>query len=289
MASCEHRPRPALIRVAVAIAAATLLAGCASGSDKTAEGDRKASEMEHIHGLGVDPADGTLYAGTHYGLFRVPKSGNPSLVAGRVQDFMGFTVVGPRHFLGSGHPGEGQGGPSSVGLIESKDAGKTWKALSLSGEADFHSLDRVGGITYGLNSMTGQLMASRVGRTWDTRSSEAIADFAVNPKKPRTLVATTQQGPVISTDGGKTFEPLPAAPLVVLVDWAADGTLGAVAPDGAVYRSNDSGETWNSRGKLDGPPEAIHMESSKTMYAAANGKVWQSSDGGAAFHASPGE
>ena len=285
MALPHHRVGPsALLRVLLAIAVTTLLAGCASGAGTRSDSDgTHPPEMEHIHGLGIDPADSTLYAGTHYGLFRIPASGQPSLVADHIQDFMGFTVVGPNHFLASGHPGAGQGGPSSLGLIESTDAGQTWQPLSLSGEADFHSLDSVDGTIYGLNSMTGQLMTSTDGRTWDVRSTEAIADFAVNPREPLTLVATTQQRPVTSADGGGTFEALPSAPLLVLVDWATDGTLVGVAPDGTVYRSKDSRLAWEARGKLAGPPEALDAEDADTIYAAANGQVFKSSDGGATF------
>lgn len=285
MAWPTHRVGPgALARVILTFAVSTLLAGCTSDT-RTSSGpdDAHPPEMEHIHGLGIDPADSTLYAGTHYGLFRIPASGQPSLVGDHVQDFMGFTVVGPNHFLASGHPGEGQGGPSSIGLIESTDAGQTWQPLSLSGEADFHSLDSVDGTIYGLNSMTGQLMASTDGRTRDVRSAEAIADFAVEPTKPLTLIATTQQGPVISTDGGATYKPLTSAPLLVLVDWASDGTLVGVAPDGNVYRSSDGGEAWETRGKLAGPPEAVDVEDADAIYAAANGKVWRSTDGGRTF------
>lgn len=273
-------------RVLLAIAAMSLLAGCASDTGTNSGSDgTPPPEMEHIHGLGIDPADSTLYAGTHYGLFRIPASGQPSLVGDHVQDFMGFTVIGPNHFLASGHPGEGQGGPSSLGLIESTDAGQSWQPLSLSGEADFHSLDSVEGTIYGLNSLTGQLIASTDGRTWDLRSTEAIADFAVNPTKPVALVATTQQGPVISADGGATFKALSSAPLLVLVDWASAGRLVGVAPDGTVYRSSDSGETWDARGKLAGPPEALEVDDADTSYAAANGQVFKSSDGGATFKA----
>ena len=283
-----RRVRPSVLG-SIALAGATvLLAGCGSetGSETGSGGDDgPPSEMEHIHGLGIDPADGALYVGTHYGLFRMPGSGQATLVGDHVQDFMGFTVAGPQHFLASGHPGEGQGGPGSVGLIESTDAGKTWQPLSLSGEADFHSLDSVDGTVYGLNAMTGQLMASTDGRTWDVRSTEPIADFAVNPSDPTTLVATTQDGPAISRDGGVTFQPLPSAPLLVLVDWASDGTLVGVSPDGAVYRSSDDAATWEARGKLGGPPEAIDVEDTDTMYAAANAKVFKSSDGGATFAA----
>ena len=57
----------------------------------------------HVHGLGINPADGALYAATHTGLL-VVRGGGASRVANRYQDTMGFTVVGADRFLGSGHP-----------------------------------------------------------------------------------------------------------------------------------------------------------------------------------------
>ncbi len=53
---------------------------------------------------------------------------------------MGFTIVGPDSFLGSGHPGPGDPGPSDVGLIRSDDGGAGWTPVSLSGRSDFHAL-----------------------------------------------------------------------------------------------------------------------------------------------------
>ncbi len=38
----------------------------------------------------MDPADGVLYAATHYGLFRLPEQGDPVRVADRFQDTMGL-------------------------------------------------------------------------------------------------------------------------------------------------------------------------------------------------------
>ena len=58
----------------------------------------------HIHGLGLNPADGSLFIATHTGLFRTPSDTDRSARVGdRYQDTMGFAVVGPDHFLGSGH------------------------------------------------------------------------------------------------------------------------------------------------------------------------------------------
>ena len=58
--------------------------------------------MVHVHGLGVDPGDGMLYAATHSGLFKIPEQGEAERVANRAQDTMGFSIVGPGRFIGSG-------------------------------------------------------------------------------------------------------------------------------------------------------------------------------------------
>ena len=134
---------------AAAVAAGLLItSGSGSGVDGAlrAQGRLAPPEVEpgvvHVHGLGVDPGDGVLYAATHSGLFRIPEQGKAARVANRVQDTMGFSIVGPGRFIGSGHPDfrEDDVRPPLLGLIESDDAGETWERLSLHGEADFHAL-----------------------------------------------------------------------------------------------------------------------------------------------------
>jgi hypothetical protein len=107
----------------------------------------------HVHGLGRNPADGSLFVATHTGLFRIG-SGDRSAerVAGLYQDTMGFTVVGRDHFLGSGHPGSIENDPPCLGLIESRNAGATWRPISLRGEVDFHVLEARGNTVYGFGS-----------------------------------------------------------------------------------------------------------------------------------------
>jgi hypothetical protein len=253
-------------------------------ADTLADGtsDGTVPETEHIHGIGIDPGDGAVYAGTHYGLFRIA-DGRASRVADRVQDYMGFTVAGPGQFLASGHPGHGQDGPSSVGLIESTDAGETWETLSLSGEADFHALEYRHDRVYGLNSMTGQLLVSSDRRSWEELSSAPIADFAVSPEDADVLVATTEQGLTRSTDGGATFELVESAPVMVFVGWADDGTLAGVSPDGVVYTAQDPADEWTGQARLGGQPEALTIASGTQIYAAAAGTVLASTDGGATF------
>jgi hypothetical protein len=283
---------PLLIAGAVAVVLAALAVWVATrgGGDPDSvaapatDGQGGEVEVAHVHGLGIDPADGAVLAGTHYGLFRLPGTGAPERVADRVQDFMGFSVVGPEHYLASGHPGTGQGGPSSLGLIESTDGGQTWESLSLAGEADFHALEARHDRVYGLNSMTGEFLVSTDGRTWETRNAGVpLADFAVSPDDPELLVATTQEGPARSTDGGRSFSVLDGAPLLLLVDWADDGALVGVAPDGAVHGSEDGGATWTARGSVNGAPQALEASDGGQVVVAIDGAIVESGDGGESF------
>lgn len=255
----------------------------ASGGDEDAAANAPAVEVAHVHGLGVDPQDEVLYAGTHYGLIRLPEQGEPTRVADRVQDFMGFTVVGPGHYLASGHPGEGQDGPSSLGLIESTDGGQTWQSLSLAGEADFHALEARHGRVYGLNALTGEFMVSEDKQIWDTRGALPMADFAVSADDPDVLLATTEQGLARSEDGGETYTAVPGAPLLQLVSWAEDGTIIGAAPDGTVHASTDGGQSWQQRGTLDAVPHALTATSSSDVFAAVDGAILASTDGGRSF------
>lgn len=237
-------------------------------------------ELEHVHGLGVDPASGDLYAGSHYGLIRLPEQGQPTRVGGLVQDFMGFTVVGPGHFLASGHPGEDQDGPSNLGLIESTDGGRSWQTRSLAGEADFHALEAKHGLVYGYTA--GQLLVSGDLRTWDTRAGLALADLAVSPQDPQTVLATTREGLARSTDGGRSFRLVNGAPLLQLVTWPDTARIVGIAPDGTVHVSDDGATTWQELGSAGGAPEALTTTGQK-MYVAVQGGIVESSDGGRSF------
>jgi photosystem II stability/assembly factor-like uncharacterized protein len=237
--------------------------------------------LEHVHGLAVDPADGELYAGTHHGLVRVAENGELTRIADRVQDLMGFTVVGPQHYLASGHPGEGQSGPSNLGLIESTDGGRTWETLSLGGEADFHALDAAQGVVYGYSR--GRLLVSDDKTDWTDRGAMSIADLAVDPAQPERVLFTTEQGPALSEDGGQSVASIPGAPLLQLVAWAPDASVVVgVAPDGAVHTSTDGGRTWQEKGRVDGAPEALGVNGDD-VYIAVDGAIVASTDGGATF------
>jgi hypothetical protein len=240
--------------------------------------------LAHVHGLGVDPADGTLYAASHYGVFRLPTDGEPVRIGERRQDTMGFTIVGARHFLGSGHPDPTESNrPPHLGLIESTDAGRTWQTLSLDGEVDFHALEVRHELIYGHDSQTQQLMVSRDGKRWDRRAQLSAADIAVDPRDPDRLLATTEQGLARSTDGGRTFAVVPGAPLALLIDWPDASNLIAIDPNGVVHHSADSGATWTERGRVSGTPTALATRGTSDLYVATGKGIEASRDGGRSF------
>lgn len=265
--------------MAVAVAAVGVLAGCSSTVNQTpgkagVPAESGDSMYGHVHGLGVDPADGTVYVATHHGLYRWSGEGRLEAVGALRRDLMGFTVAGPRTFLSSGHPAPDESTPNPLGLVESRDAGNTWTTLGLSGKSDFHALDAVATTVYGYD---GTLKASiDGGRTWETRSSPKVADITVNPREPNTVAATTESGVAISRDGGRTFDAA-QGPVVVFVAWSEGGLYG-LSPDSAVYRSTD-GATWTKATTVPGGrPQALGVGADGRVLMATAGGVFESRD-----------
>jgi hypothetical protein len=265
--------------VVVLVTACLVLTGCQSGTPEQAED----VTLAHIHGLGIDPADGTLYAASHHGLFVVDGKGRPRQVAGRTWDFMGFTVVGDGHFLGSGHPGEGEDEPANLGLIESTDAGETWKALSLSGQVDFHAMEAEHDRVYGFDSQTGRIMVSSDKKNWEERTTLPLADLAVSPDDADTILATTEQGVQRSTDGGRRFAPTQGSPPLVFLDWATSDRLVGLDVDGGVHVSDDGGTSWSKAGSVQGQPQAVLAHGDADVYVATDRAIHRSTDNGRTF------
>ena len=241
-----------------------------------------------MHGLGVDPADGRLYVATHFGLFALSNEGQATKVGTAGQETMGFTVVGPNHFLASGHP-EFSATPRPLGerpllgLMESRDAGKTWRPLSLEGEADFHGLVADHGRTYGWNATTGRFMVSLDGRTWETRSEVPLASFAVDPANAERIVGSGPDGQLASNDGGRTWQAGPG-PREAFLSWDPQRGLWAADAEGQLLHSQDGASTWQRRGQLPGQSQALLAEAGRLYLGAAEG-IFVSSDDGRSWRA----
>jgi BNR/Asp-box repeat len=205
-------------RAIAALATALFVLGCGAADEQPSApvppGD---PGVIHVHGLGRNPADGALFIATHTGLFRMGASDRSAArVAGLYQDTMGFTVVGGDHFLGSGHPGDTADDPPFLGLIESRDAGTTWRPISLRGRVDFHVLEAQGETVYGFGGDWDTrearfLRSDDGGRTWTRLAPpEAFLGRAIDPRDPRASVALGEERGWVSRDRGATWARCPS-------------------------------------------------------------------------------
>jgi hypothetical protein len=262
-----------------------MLGGC--GSDDRADGGRPAIEEAgpvHVHGLGVNPRDGALFVATHTGLFRAaPGQAKAERVGDSYQDTMGFAVVGPDRFLGSGHPDGRQKAPPFLGLIRSDDAGKSWRPVSLRGEVDFHVLEAAGARVYGFGSDWETrrpvfLVSDDGGTTWDEREvPEPLVSLAVDPDDADHVLAATDHTLYESADGGRRWSRRGGDP--GLLGWREDGTLIRVSPSGGVDASSN-GRDWRRAGDVAGQPAAFEVEEGGLYVALHDGTVKRSTDDG---------
>ena len=273
----------------IAFGCALWLGGC--GGDDKAQGEQDPPAFTvndagavHVHGLGINPGDGSLFIATHTGMFRAADGQTRARrVGGTFQDTMGFTVVGPDHFLGSGHPDVRDKLPPFLGLIRSADAGRSWQPVSLLGKRDFHVLEAAGSRVYGYGSdfetrEQGLLVSQDAGRSWEERDvPEPLIALAIDPGDPDRLVASGERTVSQSEDGGRSWFPVDAP--AGLIAW--DEGLTIVDADGVVHAAQDLGRRTRPVGNIDGQPAALESGPDGELYVALHdGTVKRSDDGG---------
>ena len=264
-----------------------LLGGC--GGDPMIEAQRVQDQdpgAVHVHGLGVNPADGALFVATHTGLFRAARDErHVRRVGGRYQDTMGLTIVGPDRFLGSGHPDLREKLPPFLGLIESRDAGQSWRAVSLLGKVDFHVLEARGTRIYGYGSdyesRTARFLTSADGgRRWVRRKTpEPLISLAIAPSTSRRIIASGERRVFRSDDAGRSWRVLDA-PDSGLVAWNTDGVF-VVGNDGRVWRAKHDGRSWQEAGSVGEQPAAFDTGAPRELLVALHdGTIKRSTDAG---------
>ena len=262
-------------------AVAVAIAGRGGGGETTPGGTPATESIMDVHGLGINPADEALYIATHAGLFRAaPRESSATRVDAPEQDLMGFSIAGPDRFVASGRPGPDMDAPGNLGMIESTDRGRTWKTLSLSGEADLHLLRASGDAAYAYD---GTLRASTDGgRTWEERGApEELIDIAIDPADGEHVLASTGGGVRASSDGGRTWRQTAlAAP--ALLAWPDGAGPFAFHAAGRILRSRDGGAKWEAGGSYQGQrPPSPRMRRARSTSPSATGRSTPRSTPGA--------
>lgn len=278
----------AISRLVLAVIAFGAIASCGgNGAERRPTEDPRIGDPGaiHVHGLGVNPADKALFLATHTGLFRAaPGEAQARRVADRFQDTMGFAVIGPDRFLGSGHPDGRDDLPPFLGLIQTRDAGRSWKPVSLTGKRDFHLLEAAGKRIYGFgsdfkNREAALLVSSDVGRSWEEVTAPGpLVSLAIDPNAPERVLASGEQGLYVSGDAGRRWRSLDAR--VGLLAWPSARAAYLVTLDGRVSRSADAGLSWDSVGDVGGPPSAFESAPDELYIALHDGTIKRSTDGG---------
>lgn len=284
-----HLIRRTPLIAAVALAALATACGAADEAGRPAPTAPTVSDPGpvHVHGLGINPADGALFVATHTGLFRAATGQRTAARVGDLyQDTMGFTVVGPDRFLGSGHPDLRTDQPPYLGLIDSADAGRSWREISLGGEADFHVLEARGALVVGygtdFETRRPQLLRSETGGAeWaELRSPASLIDLAIAPADADAWLAAGQNGLWATGDAGATWDRRSGRS--GFLGWLPGG-LFLAGRDGAVSTSRDAGRTWTAVGDVGGRVAAFEATEDGLYAALHSGVIKLSRDDGATW------
>lgn len=262
------------------------------------------SEVEHVHGLAVDPfRPKVVWVGTHGSLIRVRNGNEWMRIGGQHYDMMGFNIhpKEPNVLITSGHPGPGDRRPNPLGVEISRDGGQTWQPLALVRQADFHAMtiSRADpNLLYGWN-VSGRVGLHRsrdAGRNWEyvDPGLNGVYYLTAHPQKAATVLAGTAGGLLISEDAGARWRAYLSSQLLnVPVTTVEMHPMNprimyayATRPDLGLIRSEDGGLRWASVGFYLGERDAVGnlaldpTDPQVLYFATFGGDLYRSRDGG---------
>lgn len=294
MTMLRSRSRRRFAAVAFATLGVGLMVGCSAAVAPSTDSRDSGSDvaLTHVHGVDVDDVRERVTIATHYGLLTIDISPTadpsmpPSVLGDYRGDVMGFVRVDDE-FLLSGHPPAGSAEAPNVGVISATLDLTSWQPIALSGEVDFHAMSSIGAdgnaVVAGLDSVTGAVMTSiDAGRSWQPGSPIAARSIAVDPSGTQ-LIVTTELGPQLSDDRGRSWRVIDGAPLLVLiapgVDDVGQPRMVGVDVDGVLHASSD-GLAWRPVGVVPFIPEALGVGEAGTIAVVSTQRAMVSRDGG---------
>jgi photosystem II stability/assembly factor-like uncharacterized protein len=246
-----------------------------------------------IVSIAIDPADGTLLAGSGPAFYRLPPgTEKPELAKGALSTPKGSGTLTkdvvvrfekPGTIIASGHSGQAAL-PPVLGILRSTDFGDTWEPISGLGEADYHEIEISGNRIFALrNEDPGMIQVSDDGgKTWETVEAPSVAapiDVSVNPADPKTWAVSTDQGVFVSANEGKSWRQRDTT-FGARIAWG-EAALYAAGKDGKVKTSTDSGGSWQDVGSIGAGPKELIVGPKGELYASVAGpEIRKSADGG---------
>lgn len=234
--------------------------------------------VSHIHHVKI--VGSKILVLTHEGLYELVGKNNMKLVGKDKIDVMGLTTLG-KALVASGHPAQGSKAPNPIGLVKSMDGGLSWKAVSLVGKVDFHSLEGAGSELYGTDSQSGNLLySSDSGKTWKSLGTSTFADIAVSPELPGVAVALKNSELLFSKNAFKSTTKIKNSLKFTQIEWRDSG-LYALGGN-SLYKSTNSGKTWIKLSTFKGAP-GILSASEQLMLVSVGSDIYTSTNSGKSF------
>ncbi len=254
--------------------------------------------FSHGHGIAVDVSEANkLYIATHEGLFVLVDDKDLFRIGKTRNDLMGFSAhpTNPTTFFSSGHLAYG----GNLGFQTSDDGGVSWKKVSggLSGPVDFHSLAVSSvnpNIVYGFFLGDIQRSIDR-GRNWEiAKGAVAPISLTSDPFDEKVLYAGTQDGALVSVDGGDSWKSistvLDGGFVTVYAPHPVDNSFALAFSErqGGLAKSIDTGASWIRLGEQFGGSAVLYIAYAKqkpdTIYALTNeNTLYKSEDKGENF------
>ena len=213
---------------------AALFVGLTAGAAVTTACAGEAVTLTHVHGLSFSADGQQLLIPSHHGL-AVYADGRWSKAAGPAHDYMGYSATRDALYS-SGHPAPGSGMTNPFGLIKSRDGGKTWQQLGLTGESDFHLLatgyqtNAVYVFNHAPNSRMSQPgihFTLNDGLKWQRAAAQGlgpkVGSLAVHPADAKVVAVGTDDGLYLSRDSAGSFERLVGGMRVLAACFDLDG------------------------------------------------------------------
>ncbi|HEX9759836.1 MAG TPA: hypothetical protein VGA40_02900 [Candidatus Acidoferrales bacterium] len=181
------------------------------------------------------------------------------------------------------------------GLFRSEDAGRTWRASGLAGEAVralAYAPSNPGILVAG--TLTGVFRSPDAGRNWERISPQGheeirqLDSVAIDPQDPDIIYIGTYHLPWKTTDGGRRWTDIHAGMIddsdvmSIIVDRTNRRRIFASSCSG-IYRSDNGGALWK---KIQGIPFAARRthaivqdpQHPRTLYAGTTEGLWKSSN-----------
>jgi photosystem II stability/assembly factor-like uncharacterized protein len=171
--------------------------------------------------------------------------------------------------------------PNPIGLIRSTDNGLSWKAVSLVGKVDFHSLEGGGTDLYGTDSQSGKLLYSNdSGETWKSLGTKPFQDIAVSRDISGTAIALKDSQLFLTKNSFETSTKIKSALKFTQLEWRKSGLYALSGK--ALYKSTNLGKTWTKQSTLKGAP-GILSASDQLMMVTVGNEIYTSTNSGKNF------